>query len=106
MSTNFDKEHSLEDILTVKITPRGQITLPKKLRQRLHLSAGSEVALMSLGEGLLLLPQQPIAEAICNRMRQTIAKTGKTEEEILATLPEARRKVFEMLYGEIKDDKS
>ena len=106
MSTNFDEEHCLENILTVKITRQGQVTLPKKLQQRLHLSAGNEVALVPIGEGLLLLPQQSIVEEICNRMRQTIAKTGKTEKEILATLPEARRKVFETLYGELKDDES
>lgn len=106
MSTTFDEEHFLENILTAKITERGQVTVPKELRERLHLSAGREVALMLIGEGLLLLPQQPIVEEICNRLRKTIAKTGKTEKEILATLPEARRKVFETLYGEIKDDES
>jgi hypothetical protein len=31
-------------------------------------------------------------------------KTGRTKRELLATLPDARKRVFRELYGKLEDD--
>ncbi len=99
MTVRIGKGRSNGRLITVQITRQGQVPVPKALWQRLHLSAGSTVAIVELGNGLLLLPEQPDFEIVCERIRQALAETGRTEQEILTTLPDARRFVFEELYG-------
>jgi len=106
MQMNTNEELSLGNVMTVKIARQGQMKAPKQMLKQLHLEAGSEVSLIFLGNGLLLLPQQTALETLCEQISQTLAKTGKTEADILATLPEIRHKVFKELYGEIEDNDS
>lgn len=99
MAARVSGGHSNGHVITVQMTRQGQVPVPKALRQRLHLSAGTTVAIVELGSGLLLLPEQPDFEVVCERIRQALAETGRTEQEILTTLPDARQQVFEELYG-------
>lgn len=106
MASEASEKVTVGYVTTVRMTGRGQVPVPKELRQRLCLSPGSPVAIIEWGNGLLLLPEQPDFEALCERIRQTLAKTGRSQEEILATLPEARRQVFEELYGRAEEYES
>ncbi len=83
----------------VHLTRKGQVTVPKPLRQQLQMESGKALLLLQLGEALLLLPEMTEFETVRRRIQETLAKTGRTPEEILATLPEARRQVFQELYG-------
>ncbi len=83
----------------VHLTQKGQVTVPKPLRQQLQMESGTALLLLQLGEALLLLPEMTEFETVRRRIQETLAKTGRTPEEILATLPEARRQVFQELYG-------
>ena len=83
----------------VHLTRKGQVTVPKPLRRQLQMESGASLLLLQMGEALLLLPDVTAFEAVRRRIQETLAKTGRTPEEIMATLPEARRQVFEELYG-------
>jgi bifunctional DNA-binding transcriptional regulator/antitoxin component of YhaV-PrlF toxin-antitoxin module len=104
MSITSEKPLDMESITTVHLNQRGQITLPKALRQQQRLEAGCTLRLLTLGEGLLLLPEQAEWEALLSRIRDTLAKTGRTADEILATLPAVRDRVFAELYGHDDQD--
>lgn len=83
----------------VHLTRKGQVTVPKPIRQQLQMESGTALLLLQMGEALLLLPEMTEFETVRRRIQETLAKTGRTPEEIMATLPEARRRVFEELYG-------
>jgi AbrB family looped-hinge helix DNA binding protein len=83
----------------VHLTRKGQVTVPKNLRQQLQMESGTPLLLLQMGEALLLLPDVTEFESVRHQIQETLAKTGHTSEEIMATLPEARQKVFEELYG-------
>ena len=83
----------------VQMTQKGQVTVPKRLRKQLQMESGTALLLLQVGEALLLLPDITEFEMVRRRIRETLAKTGRTSEEIMATLPEARQQVFQELYG-------
>ena len=91
------KEPTVGFVGVVHLTRKGQVTVPKQLRQQLQIESGTALLLLQMGEALLLLPDMTEFETVRRRIQETLAKTGHTPEEILATLPEARRRVFEEL---------
>jgi len=90
---------TLQYLTTTKIGEKGQLTIPKEFRQDLDLSAGAPFAVLRLGNGLILLPEQRRFEEICNKISATLVAAGISAEAILVTLPEARDRVFARYYG-------
>jgi len=88
---------TLEYLTTTKIGEKGQLTVPKQFRQDLGLGTGAPFAVLRLGDGLILLPEQRRFEHLCQKVSSTL--TGLTTEDLLATLPEARNRVYARHYG-------
>ena len=89
----------LEYLTTTKIGEKGQVTVPKQYRENLGLGAGAPFAVLRLGDGLILMPQQDRFERLCAEISSALTTNGITPEAVLATLPEARQRVFERRYG-------
>jgi AbrB family looped-hinge helix DNA binding protein len=89
----------LEYLTTTKIGEKGQLTVPKQFREDLGLEAGAPFAVLRLGDGLILLPEQRRFDALCERISSTLTAAGITPEDVLATLPQTRERLFERRYG-------
>src|SRR5208283_4573277 len=89
----------LEYLTVTRIGEKGQVTVPKQFRENLGLESGAPFAVLRLGNGLILMPQQDHFERLCNRIGSALSSAGLTAKEVLATLPEARRRVYERRYG-------
>lgn len=89
----------LEYLTTTKIGEKGQVTVPKQFRENLGLESGAPFAVLRLGNGLILMPQQDHFERLCARIGTALVSAGLTPRAILATLPEARQRVYERHYG-------
>lgn len=89
----------LEYLTITKVGEKGQLTVPKRFRDEIGLGTGAPVAVLRLGDGLILLPEQQRFEQLCERIREALSETGKSPQEILATLPGVRQKLFERRYG-------
>lgn len=90
---------TLEYLTTTKIGEKGQLTVPKQFRQDLGLGTGAPFAVLRLGDGLILLPEQRRFEHLCQRVGSTLTATGLTPEDLLATLPDARNRIYAGHYG-------
>ena len=101
MSTHYTP---LEYMTTTKIGEKGQLTVPKQFREDLGLETGAPFAVLRLGDGLILLPEQRRFEQLCERVRSSLTVAGLTPEEILATLPGARNRVYTRRYGKKHTD--
>ena len=70
----------------MKLTIKGQVTIPKKYRQRYGLSPHTEVVFEEAAEGVLIRPAAPLKakriRAALKRVRG-IADTGLGTDEIL-----------------------
>src|SRR5262249_44522967 len=78
---------------------KGQLTVPKQFREDLGLGNGAPFAVLRFGDGLILLPEQQRFEHLCSRLSAALLTAGITQSEMLATLPDARRRVYEKRYG-------
>jgi len=90
---------TLEYLTTAKIGEKGQLTVPKQFREDLGLGMGAPFAVLRLGDGLLLLPEQRRFERLCEQMSAALAGAGLATEDVLATVPEARNRVYARRYG-------
>ena len=91
----------VEFVTTTPMNEKGQVTIPKRYRDALKLETGARMAVLQLGAGLLLIPEQARFRQFCDRIANIFASHGVAEAELLASLPEARRRVFERRYPEL-----
>jgi AbrB family looped-hinge helix DNA binding protein len=89
----------LEYLTTTKIGEKGQVTVPKQFRENLGLQTGAPFAVLRLGNGLILMPQQDRFENLCAEISSALTANGIPPKVLLATLPEARQRIFERRYG-------
>jgi AbrB family looped-hinge helix DNA binding protein len=89
----------IEYLTTTKIGEKGQLTVPKEFRRDLGLGTGAPFAVLRLGSGLILFPEQQRFEQICEQMSASLSTAGVTAEDLLDTLPEARKRVYARHYG-------
>lgn len=84
--------------LSVEVKARGQVTIPKKLRERYHLSEGTELSVIPLGEALLLAPRPLPLEEARKKLLRVMRDSGLTLGELLSGLPEEREKLASERY--------
>jgi AbrB family looped-hinge helix DNA binding protein len=90
---------TVEYLTTTKIGEKGQLTVPKQFRKDLGLGTGAPFAVLRLGDGLILLPEQQRFQNLCQKVSSRLTAAGPTPEDLLATLPEARDRVYARRYG-------
>jgi AbrB family looped-hinge helix DNA binding protein len=90
---------TLEYLTTTKIGEKGQLTVPKQFREDLGLGNGAPFAVLRLGDGLILLPEQQRFEHLCEQVSSSLIFAGLTSDDLFATLPEARNRVYARRYG-------
>ena len=90
---------AIEYLTTTKIGEKGQLTVPKQFRQDLGLGTGAPFAVLRLGDGLILLPEQRRFEQLCERVSASLTAAGVTTGDLLSTLPDARKRVYARRYG-------
>lgn len=82
-----------------EIRQRGQVTIPKSVRQASGLDEGCSVTLIPLGESILIAPQKLGLDEARRRIQQVIKATGLSQDLVLASLAEERQSLFEEIYG-------
>lgn len=93
------KQPVLEYITTTKLGEKGQLTVPKQFRDDMGLGMGAPVAVLRLGNGLILLPEQQRFDQLCQKISDALTEAGKTQQQVLANLPKVRQRLFERRYG-------
>jgi AbrB family looped-hinge helix DNA binding protein len=94
-----NRTSTLEYLTTTKIGEKGQLTVPKQFRDDLGLGNGAPFAVLRMGDGLILLPEQQRFEHLCRQVSSSLTAAGVTSEQLLATLTEARKRVYARHYG-------
>jgi AbrB family looped-hinge helix DNA binding protein len=93
------RNSALEYLTTTKIGEKGQLTVPKQFREDLGLGNGAPFAVLRLGDGLILLPEQQRFVQLCEQVSSSLTAAGLTSKDLLATLPEARNRAYVRRYG-------
>jgi AbrB family looped-hinge helix DNA binding protein len=84
---------------TTEIKSRGQITIPKKIRESGALEEGQVVSLIPLGDSILITPRRLPLDEVRREIKKLLKASGVSAEELLTGIQEEREDLFEETYG-------
>ena len=76
--------------LTVEMAQRGQVTVPKTLREQHHWETGQQFAVIDLSGILVMSPKESKIVLLANQLRDNLLQEGATLEEMLTELRQIR----------------
>jgi len=72
--------------LTLKVSQRGVITLPKRLRDTYSIKPGQILTLIDLGGVFVLTPTRLQVDELANKIKDELQKRGMSLESMLQVL--------------------
>jgi len=72
--------------MDVELAQRGQLTLPKVLRDEYRLEPGQHFTLLDLGGAFLFSPHESRVDTLCDELRDGLISEGASLEEMLIEL--------------------
>ena len=82
----------MTDTLTVKLSQRGVLVLPKYLRETYDLNPGDDFTILDLGGVFVLSPRRSEIDALADRISLALTEEGETLESMLQALREERER--------------
>lgn len=71
---------------SLEVRDRGQVTLPKKLRESLRLETGDALRGVQVGDAIVLIPQRMELDELRKQVRRLMKERGVTARELLKGL--------------------
>ena len=91
----------MEPIKTVlgEVKARGQLTIPKKIREAIHIEEGQVVSIIPVGDSIIITPKRIELDEARREIRKLLRASGLSAEEVLEGLKEEREKLYKDMYG-------
>lgn len=78
---------------TVRMRDRGQVTIPRAVRDKLKTGAGDVLTLLQLGDLMLLTPRQPRGPRLADQFAAEMEEAGVSLADLLSGLVEEREAI-------------
>jgi len=88
--------------ITGAIKARGQLTVPKKIRDMLKLEEGQAVTFLTIGDSVIISPKRLDLDEARRQIRRIVKESGLTEAAILSDLNREREALYREKYGKKK----
>ena len=82
-----------------EIKSRGQLTIPKKIRESSNLEEGEIVSIIPVGDSIIITPKRLELDEARREMKKIIKRSGVSAEELLEGLTKEREKLYKEIYG-------
>ncbi len=82
----------MADTITLQMSQRGILVLPKSLREAYNLQPGDTFTLLDLGGCFVIIPRQSEVDSLAVRISRTLAEKGETLESMLQAVREERER--------------
>ena len=82
-----------------EIKARGQLTIPKKIREMSHLDEGQVVSIIPLGDSLLITPKRLELDEARREIKKILKASQLSPEDLMAELKEEREDLYREKYG-------
>ena len=91
----------MENVKTAiaEIKSRGQLTIPKKIRESSHLEEGQVVSIIPVGESVIITPKRLELDEARRQIRKIMKASGLSEKELLKGLKDEREALYRETYG-------
>jgi antitoxin PrlF len=83
------------EVYDVRLRQRGQITVPREVRDRLNVNEGDTLSLVQVGSVLILAPKRPVVPVLADRIVELMEKDGVTLADLLLGLEEERAAIYQ-----------
>ena len=83
----------------VKLWGRGQLTIPKELRQALNLDDDTILSVFMVGRCLVLTPKRLVRASLAKDIERTMKAKGLSLEELLSDLRAERQRYNRQAYA-------
>ncbi len=80
---------------TAQLRPRGQITIPQKLRESLSIDEGDVLTLVQVGNNILLSPHSLRTFELADKISAMMNDEGLTLADMLKELPRIRAEIYQ-----------
>lgn len=85
--------------VTAEIKARGQLTIPKKIREASHLEEGEIVSIIPVGDSIIVTPKRLELDEARRQLKKILKGSGLSLDELLKGLEEEREAVYREKYG-------
>jgi AbrB family looped-hinge helix DNA binding protein len=82
-----------------RLQERGQVTIPREIRDKLGLEPGDMIAFVETEHGIMISPQEMVAMDALDKMGALLREKGITLEELIESGREIRGELIEKEYG-------
>jgi len=82
----------------VRVQERGQVTIPKEIRERLNLKKGDLVTFVETEEGVMIKPAEIVVSAALDEIGEALKERGLSLEELIERGREIRGDIVEERY--------
>jgi len=82
-----------------EIKARGQLTIPKKIRETSHIEEGNVVSILPVGDSLIITPKRLELDEARRQLKKLLKASSLTIEELIGGLKEERDELFKETYG-------
>jgi AbrB family looped-hinge helix DNA binding protein len=91
----------MENVKTAiaEIKSRGQLTIPKKIRESSHLEEGQVVSIIPVGDSVIITPKRLELDEARRQIRRIMKASGLSEKELIKGLKEERESLYRETYG-------
>lgn len=91
----------MENVKTAiaEIKSRGQLTIPKKIRESSHLEEGQVVSIIPMGDSVIITPKRLELDEARRQIRRIMKASGLSEKELLKGLKEERESLYRETHG-------
>lgn len=84
---------------TTQLRQRGQVTIPRKLRESLAIDEGDILTLLQIGDSILLTPRSLRTFELADKISDLMEEEGVTLADLLNDLPQIREEIYKEKYG-------
>jgi AbrB family looped-hinge helix DNA binding protein len=83
-----------------EIKSRGQLTIPKKIREISNLEEGQAVTILPIGDSVLITPKKLELDEARRQLKKILRDSGCSLEELLAGIKGERKSLYKEIYGQ------
>lgn len=84
---------------TAEIKSRGQLTIPKKIRDTGFLDDGQVVSIIPAGDTIIITPKRLELDEARREIKKIVKRSELSVEELTEGLKDERGKLYKELYG-------
>ena len=88
---------------SAEVKSRGQLTIPKKIRETGYMEEGQGVTIIPLGDSILVTPKTLKLEDARRELKRILRSSGLSLNDLVAGLDEARTRIYGETYAGKKD---